>query len=247
MAKFLELLPVQASELTSVYFLQFPKRVATSGWKGRRLSSSGIRRDGHESFGLSPRNLRTLRALKTPARIQQFIDALPYQYANTAWSPERVLRERKGHCLEGALLAAAALRVNGYPPLLMDLEAVHDDDHVLAIYRARGLWGSIAKSNFAGLRSRTPIYRTLRELALSYFEHYYNLRGERTLRAYSRPVNLERLDNQHWMTSEKNVWCVPEHLIAARHYALLPDKVVCALPRLDRRSFEAGMHGWVKH
>ena len=196
---------------------------------------------------MSPRNLRTLRALKTPARIQQFIDALPYQYANTAWSPERVLRERKGHCLEGALLAAAALRVNGYPPLLMDLEAVHDDDHVLAIYRARGLWGSIAKSNFAGLRSRTPIYRTLRELALSYFEHYYNLRGERTLRAYSRPVNLERLDNQHWMTSEKNVWCVPEHLIAARHYALLPDKVVRALPRLDRRSFEAGMHGWVKH
>ena len=188
-----------------------------------------------------------LRTLRTPAQIQKFIDALQYQYANTAWSPQRVLRERKGHCMEGALLAAAALRVNGYPPLLMDLEAVQDDDHVIAIYRERGLWGGIAKSNFAGLRFRTPIYRTLRELALSYFDHYYNLRGERTLRSYSTPVDLERLDSQHWMTSEEDVWCVPELLIAARHYPLFPDKVARALPRLDRRSLEAGMHGWTKH
>ena len=216
------------------------------GLKGR-LSRNGIRRDGHEDFSLSPANLRTLRALKTPAQIQRFIDAVPYQYAHTAWSPQRVLRERKGHCLEGALLAAAALRVNGHPPLLMDLEAVHDDDHVLALYRERGLWGSIAKSNFAGLRFRAPIYRTLRELALSYFESYYNLRGERTLRTYSRPVNLARLDDRHWMTSEEDVWCVPEYLIEARHYALFPDKVARTLPRLDRRSYEAGMHGWVKH
>ncbi len=106
--------------------------------------------------------------------------------------------------MEGALLAAAALRVNGHPPLLMDLEAVRDDDHVVALYRERGLWGGIAKSNFAGLRFRAPIYRTLRELALSYFEHYYNLRGERTLRAYSVPVNLARLDSQHWMTAEED-------------------------------------------
>ncbi len=144
-------------------------------------------------------------------------------------------------------MAAAALRVQGYPPLLMDLEAVHDDDHVVAIYRQRGLWGGIAKSNFAGLRFRAPIYRTLRELALSYFDHYYNLRGQRTLRAYSRPVNLARLDRKHWMTSEEDVWFVPEALIAARHYALVPDKVARELPRLDRRSFQAGMHGWVKH
>jgi len=215
--------------------------------KGGGLSRNGIRRDGRESFGLSPENFRTLRALKTPAQIQRFVDSLSYQYSNTAWSPQRVLRERKGHCLEGALLAAAALRANGHPPLLMDLEAVYDDDHVVAIYRERGLWGSIAKSNFAGLRFRAPIYRTLRELAVSYFEHYYNLRGERTLRAYSRPVNLERLDSRRWMTSEEDVWCVAEYLIAARHYPLFPDKVARSLPRLDRRSFEAGMHGWVKH
>ncbi|HEY1650192.1 MAG TPA: hypothetical protein VGF96_19570 [Terracidiphilus sp.] len=200
-----------------------------------------------DSFGLSREELRTLRALKTPVRIQKFIDALTYDYSDSARSPRRILRERRGHCMEGALLAAAALRVQGHPPLLMDLEAVHDDDHVIALYRERGLWGGIAKSNFAGLRFRTPVYRTLRELAMSYFEHYYNLRGERTLRAYSRAVNLSPLDRQHWVTAEEDVWCVPERLIAAKHYALFPDKVARALPRLDRRSFRAGMHGWVTH
>ena len=215
--------------------------------KRESVRNDGIRRNGRGSFGLSPSDVRTLRALRTPAQIQKFVDALTYQYANTAGSPLRVLRERKGHCLEGALVAAAALRVQGRPPLLMDLEGVHDDDHVVALYRERGLWGGIAKSNFAGLRFRAPVYRTLRELAMSYFEHYYNLRGERTLRSYSRAVNLARLDRRGWMTAAEDVWCVPELLIAARHYPLFPDKVARALPRLDRRSFEAGMHGWVKH
>ena len=214
---------------------------------GAGVSRNGARRNGHENFGLSAKDVRTLRSLKTPVRIQQFIDTLPYQYADTAWSPQRALRERKGHCLEGGLLAAAALRLNGYPPLLMDLEAVHDDDHVVALYRERGLWGGIAKSNFSGLRFRAPVYRTLRELALSYVDHYFNLRGERTLRTYSLPVNLARLDDQNWMTSEEDVWCVADLLIAARHYPLFPGKVARTLPRLDRRSFEAGMHGWTKH
>jgi hypothetical protein len=215
--------------------------------KDKSVAGKSIRREKQKNFGLMPADVRTLRALKTPKLIQKFIDGLTYQYEDTAGSPQRTLRERKGHCLEGALVAAATLRMHGYPPLLMDLEAVHDDDHVLAIYRENGLWGSIAKSNFAGLRSRKPVYRTLRELAMSYFEHYYNLRGEHTLRAYSMPVNLARLDSKHWMTSEEEVWCVPELLIAARHYSVAPDKVVRALPRLDRRSFEAGMHGWKKH
>lgn len=200
-----------------------------------------------ESWGLLPAELRTLRSLNSPVKIQKFIDGLAYQYADTAGSPRRVLRERRGHCLEGALLAAAALRVNGHRPLVMDLESVRDDDHVVALYRERGLWGGIAKSNYAGLRFRAPVYRTLRELALSYFEHYYNLRGERTLRAYSVAVDLSRLDARHWMTDEEEVWSVPELLIAARHYPIVPDKVARALPRMDRRSFEAGMHGTVKH
>ena len=212
--------------------------------KTEKESRNGSARLG---FGLSRESARTLRSLKTPARIQKFLDAMTYQYEDTAWSPQRALREGKGHCLEGALVAAAALRLNGHPPLLMDLEAVHDDDHVIALYRERGLWGGIAKSNFAGLRFRTPVYRTLRELALSYFEHYYNLRGERTLRAYSTPVNLERVDRQAWMTAEEDVWCVTELLLAAKHYPLFPDKVGRSLPRLDRRSFQAGMHGWMKH
>ena len=214
---------------------------------GTRQSRNGTLKHSRTNCGLSPEDLRTLRALKTPAQIQKLVDSLQYQYADTAWSPQRVLRERKGHCMEGALLAAAALRVNGHPALLMDLEAVHDDDHVIAVYREHGLWGGIAKSNFAGLRFRAPIYRTPRELALSYFDQYYNLRGERTLRAYSGPVNLARLDSQHWMTSEEDIWCVPELLIAAKHYPLFPHRVARALPRLDRRSFEAGMHGWVRH
>jgi hypothetical protein len=196
---------------------------------------------------LLPAELRTLRSLNSPVKIQKFIDGLAYQYADTAGSPRRVLRERRGHCLEGALLAAAALRVNGRPPLVMDLESVRDDDHVVALYRERGLWGGIAKSNYAGLRFRAPVYRTLRELALSYFQDYYNLRGERTLRAYSVAVDLSRLDARHWMTDEEEVWSVPELLIAARHYPIVPYKVARALPRMDRRSFEAGMHGTVKH
>ncbi len=206
-----------------------------------------MERKAARKTALSPAEVRTLRVLRTPALIQKFIDALDYQYADTAWSPRRVLRERKGHCLEGALLAAAALRVNGRPPLLMDLESVHDDDHVVALYRERGLWGGIAKSNFSGLRFRPPVYRTLRELALSYFANYFNLRGEYTLRAYSVPLNLHRLDACHWMTAEDDVWCVPEALIAARHFPLAPDPVTRALPRVDRRSFEAGKYGWVRH
>jgi hypothetical protein len=211
------------------------------------LMKKASRTNKGEDLGFSAKELRALRALKTPAKIQKFVDELEYQYADTAGSPRRVLRERKGHCLEGALLAAAALRVNGHPPLLMDLEAVRDDDHVIALYRERGLWGGIAKSNYAGLRFRAPVYRTLRELAMSYFEHYFNLRRERTLRAYAGPVNLARLDGCGWMTSEEDVWCVAEALVGAKHYELFSHKVARGLPRLDRRSFEAGKYGRVKH
>ena len=210
-----------------------------------RKVSASVSPNGH--FGFTSSELRTLRALNTPVKIQKFVDALDYDYADTAGSPRRVLRTRRGHCLEGALLAAAAFRVNGYPALLMDLEAVRDDDHVVALYREHGLWGGIAKSNYAGLRFRAPVHRTLRELAISYFDGYYNLRGERTLRAYSSPMNLARFDSLTWMTSEEDVWFIPEALANLRHYPLLPPKVATRLPRLDRRSFDAGRHGSVKH
>ena len=178
--------------------------------------------------------------------VQRALDAMPYHLASTAWSPRRVLCERTAHCLEGAIFAAAALRVLGYPPLLLDLEAVQDTDHVLAIYRERGHWGAIAKSNFSGLRFRPPVYRTLRELALSYFEGYVNLRGERTLRAYSRPVNLARFDRTHpgWETSAADLWFVPEHLVGLPHTRLLARGLERRLPRVDRRSLQAGLVGY---
>lgn len=185
-----------------------------------------------------------LRALTTPERIQRLLDDLPYNKepeGPTCRSPRRVLRDRTAHCMEGALLAAAALRFNGFPPLLLDLEAVRDDDHVLAIFRARGGWGAMAKSNYAGLRFREPVYRTLRELVMSYFEHYYNEAGEKTLRRYSRPVNLARFDAMAWMTAEEDVWPIPEYLTVIPHIPLLPPGM--RLNRVDRRLMAAGKVG----
>jgi hypothetical protein len=130
----------------------------------------------------TPKELRKLRSMKNPHGIQKFLDAIPYHLEDTAWSPRKVLAEQTAHCLEGAIFAAAALRANGYPPLLLDFEAEHDTDHVIAIFRENGCWGAVAKSNYSGCRWREPIHRTLRELALSYFNGYCNLRRERTLR-----------------------------------------------------------------
>jgi hypothetical protein len=191
-----------------------------------------------------------LRALRTPDRIQRFLDcSLGYNKeheAETCRSPRRVLRDRIAHCMEGALIAAAALRVNGYPPLLLDLEAVRDDDHVLAIFRQRGRWGAIAKSNYSGLRFREPVYRGLRELVMSYFEHYYNPKGEKTLRRYSRPVNLARFDRIGWMTAEEDLWAIPEYLMVVSHTPLLTPAIERRLTRMDDRLYRAGMLGAAK-
>jgi hypothetical protein len=191
----------------------------------------------------SRNELRFFRGLKTPLGIQRFLDSLPYHLADTCWSPRRVLRERTAHCLEGAILAAAALRVNGFPPLLWDLEAEKDTDHVLAIFKKGSCWGAIAKSNFAGCRYREPVYRSLRELAMSYFNVYFNLRGERSLRRYSQPVNLSRFDRQHWMTSDSSVWFIAEYLCDIPHRALLTTPQIRRLTRIDQRTRAAEMLG----
>lgn len=198
-------------------------------------------------FGFVPREIRKLRSLRTPLLIQRYLESLPYHHANTAWSPRRVLEKGTAHCLEGAIFAAAALRVNGYEPLLLDFEAVRDTDHVLALYRVNGGWGAIGKSNFAFLRFREPVYRSLRELAMSYFDGYCNLRGERTLRAFSRPVNLMRFDALDWMTTDKPVWFIPEYLCHVPHTPLLSRAQEKALTRLDQRSFRAGLTGHQPH
>jgi len=183
--------------------------------------------------------LRKLRSLKNPYGIQKFLDDMPYHLEDTAWSPRKVLAERTSHCLEGAIFAAAALRANGYPPLLLDLEADHDTDHVLAVFREEGCWGAVAKSNYSGCRWREPVYRTPRELALSYFNGYFNLRRERTLRRYSLPVNLKRFDRQNWMTTDQPVWFVVYHLFDIKHYSLLTKNQEKRLHRLDQRLFDA--------
>jgi len=199
------------------------------------------------NFGFTAAEFRRLRALKTPYLIQRFLEDMPYHHANTAWSPRAVLRDNSAHCLEGAIFAAATLRVNGFKPLLWDLEAVRDTDHVLAIYQYDGHWGSIAKSNFAGLRFREPVYRSLRELAMSYFDNYYNLLGERTLRAFSRPVDLSRFDSLQWMTTEKPVWFIAEHLCHVSHTPLITKQQEKRLTRLDKRAHAAGLTGYSKH
>jgi hypothetical protein len=195
--------------------------------------------------GLTRAELAALRRLSTPPRIQAFLDALPYNLepdGDTLRSPRRVLRDGTAHCAEGALFAAAALRVHGRPPLIVDLEAVRDDDHVIAVFRESGLWGSVAISKFAGLRYRSPVYRTIRELVMSYFDHYYNWDGERTLRAYSRPISLAQFDRIGWMTAEQDVWPITEYLTRVSHTSIVTRAAVRRLGPLDRRSYGAGLH-----
>lgn len=196
--------------------------------------------------GFTAAELRRLRALKTPYGIQRFLDAMPYHLATSAWSPRRVLRERTAHCLEGAIFAAAALRAIGRPPLIIDFEAERDTDHVLAVFKERGHWGAIAMSNYTGCRYREPVHRTLRELAISYFDVYFNLAGDRTLRTFSRPVDLARFDRRDWMTTEKDVWFIPEHLLEISHTPLLAPPMAKRLHRVDKRSLAAGLvgHRW---
>jgi hypothetical protein len=192
---------------------------------------------------LTKSELQLFRKLSNPEKIQKFLDDLPYnkeKEGETCYSPRLVIRHNTAHCFEGALFAAAALRVGGRPPLILDLASVRDDDHVIAVYRSNGFWGAIGKSNYAGLRFRSPVYRRLRELALSYFEHYYNLAGEKTLRAYSRPLSLARFDSIHWMTSEEPLWPIAEFLFTVKHTPIFHHK---GRMFMDERLYKAGLVG----
>lgn len=185
--------------------------------------------------------------LSSPSKIQRFLDEeLGYnteREGDTCRSPRQVLRHGEAQCIEGAIFAAAALRMQGFPPLVVDLEAIRDDDHVVAVFRQRAHWGAIAKSNYSGLRFREPVYRTLREVVMSYFEHYYNPKGEKTLRAYSRPISLARFDPIHWMTAEEDLWAIPEYLVTIPHRPVLTREMERRLTRMDQRLFAAGRLG----
>jgi hypothetical protein len=197
-------------------------------------------------------SLRLPRGLRSPDAIQRFLDDLLYNKekgGETARSPRRVLESREAHCFEGALLAAAALRRLGYPPLVVQLRStVRDDDHVLALFRERrgsGCWGAVAKSNYSGLRFRSPVYRSLRELVMSYFEAYYNLEGEKSLRAFERPVDLARFDGRGWETAEESLWDVSTYLATRRFTPILTRAQIRALTPMDRRLYDAGLVGRV--
>jgi hypothetical protein len=192
----------------------------------------------------SPSDLAILQRLRSPIKIQEFLWDLPYSADEFYRSPRSVLRDRKAHCFDGALFAAAALRRIGFPPLLVDLiPNERDDDHVIALFKIGGRWGAVAKSNFAGLTYREAIHRTIREVVLSYFEHFYNVAKEKTLRAYTVPVNLTRFDKIHWMGNDDQLQCVADGLDRARKVRLLTPSMVRYLAPVDERSFRAGLMG----
>ena len=179
--------------------------------------------------------------LDTPAKIQAFLDATPYSPENANRCPLSVLRDRTAHCLDGALFAAAALRRIGYPPVLIDLlpDPGADDDHILAIYKVDGHYGSLAKSNYTGLRSREPIHRSLRELVLTYFEDFISLYQERTLRRYTVPLRLETYDDLGWMWSDAGADAVERLLGKLRKIPLITPEMAARLPLVDDLSNRA--------
>jgi hypothetical protein len=193
-----------------------------------------------------PPDLRAVfHGLTAPAAIQGYLDGLTYIAEERDRSPLNVMADRQAHCLDGGFFAALALRRIGFTPLVLDLVPVPglDDDHVLAVFRVDGLWGSIAKSNFTGLRYREPVYRSLHELAISYFEDYYALNLERSLRGYTRPLDLTRFDTTGWMWDEQAVKLLVKRFYGSKPIPLFPDSVAARLTKADERSFKAASLG----
>ena len=182
------------------------------------------RRARRQDLGLTVREYGALAQLKTPQDVQDFLNAIPVNHeigGETCMSVRQVLRRRRAHCIEGALVAACALWINGEPPLLLNLRAENDDDHALALFRRRGRWGAISKTNAVFLRYRDPVYRTLRELALSYLHEYANKHGEKSLRAYSRVFDLRTIDPAVWVTAEQDCWELGGTMLEIRHYPIV--------------------------
>lgn len=214
-------------------------------------------------FGFTEKELRVLRGLKTPRRIQDFLNKIPAHKPSearlskslrpqcatfdgsgeedTCMSPRMVLQRRRAHCVEGALLAAAALRIHGRPSLILDLTATkHDLDHVIAVFREGRFWGAISKTNHAILRFREPVYASVRELVMSYFHEYTDDRGLKTLRSYSAPINLSRFDKCGWMTAEEDVWYIPEFLCEVPHKKILTRSQIAKLRKADPIEIKIG-------
>lgn len=184
-----------------------------------------------------------LKPLDSPVKIQEFLDSIPYNTTKRTLSPLLVMKERMAHCMDGGMFAAAALRKLGYPPLIVDLVAENDDDHIIAVFREGGCWGAIAKSNTTVLRFREPVYRSLRELAMSYFDVYYNLNGQKTLRAYSRTIDLSGFDDREWETTDEDLECIGDHTYTVRHYPLITPAQAKRLNNVPKYLYDAGFAG----
>ena len=194
-------------------------------------------------LGLSRGEFAALQRLRTPEKIQVFLYGLKQNFerkGETCNSVRTVLRERRAHCIEGAMVAACALWIHGEPPVLLDFQAVHDFDHVVAVFRRNGRWGAISKTNGIGLRWRDPVYRSLRELAMSYLHEYYNKRDRKTLRTYSVPYDLRRMAPADWVTPEDGAWDLIDNLEATRHYKLMTPVQSRSLIRRDPFEREVG-------
>ena len=202
-----------------------------------------------EDLGLTRAEFAVLRRLDTPQKIQAFLYRLKQNFeldGDSCQTVREVLRTRKAHCIEGAMLAACAFWVHGEPPLLMDLRATRDYDHVVALFRRHGRWGAISKTNGIGLRWRDPVYRTLRELAISYFHEYYNKRDHKTLREFSVPYDLRRMAPETWVAGgKKHAWDVPEALDGLRHFKLFSGRHLKAVTRRDE--FERRVGGMLQY
>ena len=184
-----------------------------------------------------------LTTMSDPDKIQGFLDSIEYNPVYECRSPRWVIKKKSAHCFEGALFAAAAMEFNGYQPLIVDLKAYNDDDHVIAIFKKDGYWGSVAKSNFTSLRYREPVYRSLRELIMSYFDFYFNTDGDKSLRSYSAPLNLTIYNPRHWTTTDEDLEYIGDKLEQLHHYPVVNEKMIKNLKRASSIMLAAGMLG----
>lgn len=178
-----------------------------------------------------------LKRLKTPAKIQDLLDSFLFNFeekGETIKSPVRSLRAKSIHCLEGALLAAYIIKLHGHKPLILHLKATSDDwDHIITLYQIDGLWGALSKTNHYTLRYREPVYKSVRELVMSYFHEYFlNKNGKKTLRSYSRPLNLDSL-KINWVTAKEDLWVVDDKLDEIQHYSVITPKAIKNLRKAD--------------
>ncbi len=193
---------------------------------------------------LVPSERKFLAGLDSPIKIQSFLNGIPYSEDEFYRCPLRVLRERKAHCFDGALFAAMAMRRSGHPPLILELiPNARDDDHILVLFKQYGHWGSVAQSNFSGLRYREAVYRNLRELVMSYFEDFFNAVGEKTLVGYRGPINLKVYDRLDWMGSDSGLEKLSNDMNRYKVHPVISPEMAAGLSLLDERSLRAGMIG----